>query len=233
MYLHYPPPITAQNINYPIFECGMDDSAASGYSFPYFPIQNDTLRALVIFCNFPSPSGDYDVANSSILQYWPGSQSQQLPNWADSVICPNTTNVWNGSLTGLFRDASLGNFWLVGDVYPHLYIFEEQVEYYADPRKIGFAVKELLENLDDSINYADYDKFDPEDYDKDNNLHEPDGVVDFIFIMFRFNNSATIDAPSYSGIANLGGHSGQFGNGVSEITLDGKEFWQSSRVQDV
>ena len=222
-----PPPIQAQVINYPNLVCGMDDPNQSGsYTFPHFPIANDTLKALVIFCNFPSTSGDFDIANSSLLQYWPGTQSQTLPSWADSIICPTTTNVWDRSLTGLFRDASLGKFWLIGDVYPHLYIFENQVDYYADTsRRIGYAVKELLENLDDSINFADYDKFDPNDYDNDNNRHEPDGVVDFIFINFRFTNAHTIDLGSYSGIAKLGGHSSSFGTGVSEITLDGKRIF--------
>ncbi|MBV6477657.1 MAG: hypothetical protein HGGPFJEG_00398 [Ignavibacteria bacterium] len=129
-----------------------------------------------------------------------------MPSWADSIICPSTTNIWNRSLTGLYKDASFGNFWLIGDIYLHLYIFQEQVVFYSpDSLKIGAAVKELLINLDDSINFAEYDKFDPFDLNNNDNKREPDGIVDFIFINFRFNNSATIDYPSYSGIAELRG----------------------------
>lgn len=201
------------------------DEVSSEYSFPFFPMENDTLHALVIYCNFPSPSGDFDISGTSILQYWSGISSQIMPSWADSIICPSTTNIWNRSLTGLYKDASFGNFWLIGDIYPHLYIFQEQVVFYSpDSLKIGAAVKELLINLDDSINFAEYDKFDPFDLNNNDNKREPDGIVDFIFINFRFNNSATIDYPSYSGIAELGGRDGRFGYGVSELTLDGKRI---------
>lgn len=34
-------------------------SGAMCNQFPFFPIQNDTLRALVVFVNYPSPSGVY------------------------------------------------------------------------------------------------------------------------------------------------------------------------------
>lgn len=203
--------------NAPNLFCGMDNS--SSIQFPYFPHNGDTLKALVVFCNFPD--GNFEITGSSICDYWPASNYLVKPSWADSIICPTTTNVWNRSLTGLFKESSLGSFWLIGDVYPHLYVFEHNIDYYNNSsRKIGFAVKELLQNIDDSVNFAEYDKFDPEDIDNDNNLHEPDGVVDFIFINFRFTNSGTIDSPSYSGIADLGGRGGRFGAGVYDITLD-------------
>jgi M6 family metalloprotease-like protein len=199
--------------------CGVDNE--SGISEPYFPHNGDTLKVLVVFCNFPSPSGNFEIPGSSICDYWPASQAQNKPSWADSIICPTTTNIWNRSLTGLFRDASLGNFFLVGNVYPHLYIFQHPVIYYdPDSIEIGSAVKELLQNIDDSVNYADYDRFDPEDFDSDNNLREPDGVVDFIFINFRFTNSDQIDNYGYSGVNRLGGLDGKFGSGVTQITLD-------------
>lgn len=42
------------------------------YNLPFLPMQNDTLRALVVFVNFPSPSGNYVTPNGSVLQnYWP------------------------------------------------------------------------------------------------------------------------------------------------------------------
>lgn len=213
----------ASNIsNAPNLSCGMDNSY-SGYSYPFFPMQNDTLRALVVFCNFPSPSGNYDISGSSLLQYWPGTSAQTMPTWADSIICPSTTNIWDRNLTGLFKDASLGKFFLIGDVYPHLYVFQNPVSYYASTSlKIGAAVKELLQNIDDSVNFAAYDKFDPFDYNSNSNRREPDGIVDFIFINFRFNNSSTIDAPSYTGIADLGGRARKFGDTLTRIVLDGK-----------
>lgn len=209
----------------------MSESVGAGCgdtsTLPFFPLTNDTLRALVVFCNFPSTSGNYDPGGS-LLQYWPGTLAQTIPSWADSIICPSTSNLWNRSLTGLFRDGSNSKFWLIGDVYPDLYVFQNQVSYYADTsRKIGFAVKELLENI--NVDYSIYDRFDPYDGDNDGNKREPDGIVDFIFINFRFTIAHTIDPEAgtgkgYSGIALLGGRDGKFGSGVSEITLDGKRI---------
>lgn len=223
-------PVNSQVANpyyaFPNISCGMDDEIqTSSMVLPYFPMTQDTLRVLVVFCNFGPPVGEYEVAGSSITQYWPASSAYTKPTWADSIICPTASNIWNRSLTGLFRDASFGQFILVGDVYPDLYIFEQDPFYYKnDSARMGAAVKELLVNIDSSVNYANYDKFDPEDSDNDGNRREPDGVVDFIFINFRFTNSGTIDPGSYTGYASLSGRSGIFANGQSEITLDGKRI---------
>ncbi len=212
--------------SFPNISCGMDDEIqSSSIVYPYFPMTQDTLRVLVVFCNFGPPVGNFEIDGSSITQYWPASSAYTKPTWADSIICPTASNVWNRSLTGLFRDASFGQFILVGDVYPELYIFENSPSFYASVTgKMGAAVKELLVNIDSNVNYANYDKFDPEDLNSNGNRREPDGIVDFIFINFRFNNSGTIDGSSYTGYANLSGYSGIFGNGQNEITLDGKRI---------
>lgn len=196
---------------------------------------NDTLKALVVFCNFPYQSGNFDI-DACLLNYWPGSSGQTKPEWADSVICQSTLNIWNPSITGYFKESSMGKFYLIGNVYPELYIFEHQVtDYVPDSMKIGSAVRELLLAVDSGVDFSEYDKFDPEDIDNDNNLHEPDNIVDLIFIIFRFTNSHTIDpepysGKGYSGIAMLGGRNGNFGivnNGndtIREVTLDGKRI---------
>jgi len=222
------------NCAFPDIVCGMGSTGTS-YGWPYFPMSNDTLKVLVVFCNFPSPSGNFDI-NDCLLQYWPGDSGQIKPSWADSVICSSTQLVWNPSMTGYFKSSSMNRFYLIGDVYPELYIFEHQVAYYSpDSLKIGYAVRELLLGIDDNVDFSQYDKFDPEDYDNDNNYSEPDNTVDFIFIIFRFTNSHTIDpdpytGKGYSGIALLGGRNQIFGivnNGndtIREITLDGKKI---------
>ncbi len=209
----------------PDFYCGELDNSPPP-PFPFFQMDNDTLKVLVVFCNFPADSGgNFDIPGTIYMQHWPGASSQVKPSWADSIICPTTTNVWNRSLTGLFRDASRGKFWLIGDVYPDLYIFEHGVNYYRDNGgTLGVAVKELLEHVDESVNFADYDRLDPSDFDDDNNRREPDGKVDFIFINFRFNNAHTIEGGGYSGLAKLGGSSSTFGGSTTSITLDGKQI---------
>jgi hypothetical protein len=214
------------------FVCGMDNWPGDYPPIGNYelPITNDTLRALVVFCNFAPPAGNFDnkdtYSDLIINNYWPGdsAHSQTKPSWADSVICPNTTNIWNNSMTALVKDASLGKFFLIGDVYDQLYIFNHQPSYYGDPsRGMGYLTKELLQGIDSNVNFAQYDKFDPWDLDNDNNRREPDGIVDFIFIVFRFNNAGAIDIEGYTGICSLTGYQGTWGAGGStDLTLDGK-----------
>jgi M6 family metalloprotease-like protein len=220
-------------LNRPFNGCGMDHVQASdlSYQFPFFPMEHDTLKALVVFCNYADENFDPGLTSDSYvyLNYWPGSYPEYLtkPTWGDSVICPTTTNVWNRSLTQLYRDGSMGKFWLIGDVYPSLVILDNKANYVGSDKGVGYAVKQALESIDANVNFANYDKFDPWDYDNDGNRREPDGIVDFVFIMMRFINGGSIDGYSYTGVAQLGGLNGHFGkdetnNYVYEITLDGK-----------
>lgn len=214
--------------------CGLEGSSENIGDY-FMPRSDDTLRVLIVFCNFPSPSGNYDpyydVNNDLILlQHWSQPNAQTKPIWADSIICPTTTNIWHPSMTGMIKEASMGKYFLIGDVYEDVYIFQNQVSYYTDTsRQMGAATRELLEAIDDNVDYSQYDKFDPLDLDEDNNRREPDGRVDFIFLAFRFNNSGSIEeAGGYSGIATLGGHTRHFGrSGPEYITLDGKRIYAS------
>jgi hypothetical protein len=134
------------NMQFPNRVCGMNPQIplTDTYQYPFFPLNNDTLHTFVVFCNFPSPSGDFDIPNTCLLQYWPGNNAQTMPSWADDVICPNTNNIWNPSLTGYFRDASMGRFYLTGDVYPELYVFQNQVSYYASSDKNRLRSKRII-----------------------------------------------------------------------------------------
>lgn len=76
--------------------------------------------------------------------------------------------------------------------------------------------------IDNSVNYADYDQWDPLDIDQDGIKNEPDGKVDFIAICFRFANTLALDWTKYNGIAGLTGFHGKFGDNSIQITLDGK-----------
>lgn len=110
------------------------DVSGGSYSMPYFRMDNDTHKALVVFCNYPDE--DFDIPGTVYLQYWPGSSHLTMPSWADSVICPTTTNVWDKSLTAYFRDASRGKFWLIGDVYPELYVFEHNYQVFSSIKRM-------------------------------------------------------------------------------------------------
>lgn len=218
--------------------CGTE-STSSAFCFPhyfptYFPMENDTLKCLIIFANYAD--GNYDPINENsnliYMQHWPGTNGQhiQKPSWADSVICPTATNVWHPSLTGLFQVSSNSKFWMIGNVWDSIVVLDSSKYYYTrDGKNIGYAVKEVLDRVDPYIDFSEYDKFDPCDYNSNGNRREPDGTVDFIFIMFRFNMSVLTDTNafvsgegSYNGIASLGGHSNKFGDSTF-ITKDGKK----------
>jgi len=208
--------------------CGTGSSVGGYCGYPtYFPMTNDTLKALVIFANYLESDWDPINNNSNLIymQYWPGSSYDVKPSWADSVICPTTTNVWHPSLTGQLAQSSNGKFWLIGDVYPNLVITDHDYTYYspANGRRIGHAVKEIIDKVTPNVNWADYDKFDPCDIDSDGNRRETDGQVDFIFIIFRFTVSGVTDGYSYSGVASLGGITGTFGDSTV-ITRQGKKI---------
>jgi M6 family metalloprotease-like protein len=121
-------------------------------------------------------------------------------------------------MTHYYKEASMGKFWLIRDVYPNLYVFQNNHDYYlpSSGRHIGYATRELLENLDINIDYSLYDKFAPND---PVNRRHPDGQVDFILIVFRF--LLNTEPTTGSGIAALGGSNYNFGS-TNQLVLDNK-----------
>lgn len=103
-----------------------------------------------MFAKFPDDTWDPSQPGAQATQYWPGNLGSQIPSWASGIIKPNTNNVGNSNITAYYRDASLGKYWVVGDVHPNLYVFQNNHDYYlpSSGRHIGYAVRELLENLD-------------------------------------------------------------------------------------
>lgn len=203
-------------------DCGTE--AASGNSFPFFPVEHDTMKILVVFARYPDDTWDPSPPNQA-TQYWPNSLGTNKPTWADQVIRPNTISIGTTNITAFFRDASFNKFFVIGDVYRHLYIFENNSTYYSftNGRHVGYAVKELLTNIKDSVDYTLYDKFAPND---PTNKRHPDGQVDFILIVFRFFLSS--ETGTGSGVAALGGTAGNFGTGITQITLDGVNITSES-----
>jgi len=192
--------------------------------FSHFPMDYDTLRILVVFCKFPDCIWNPFVYGAGgATEFWHTENTTiYKPNWADSIVCPNTTNIWQNSITAYFRDISFGKFFVIGDVYNDLYTFQHNVNYYSldSGRNIGYATKELLETIDPYVDYSQYDKFAPLDtYNK----RHPDGVVDFVLLVFRFTHTAKIDGSSYSGICGLGGITNSFA-GSPYLVLDGKQI---------
>jgi M6 family metalloprotease-like protein len=117
---------------------------------------------------------------------------------------------------------SFGSFELIGDEYPmngQVYESRDQKENYffscnGGPKRLSYAVYEALIDLDDQIDYSQYDNDGPDGVP---NSGDDDGYVDFIVMWFRFHMAACTDGSGYSGIANLTGFNTEFVPGVSEI----------------
>jgi len=83
-------------------------------------------------------------------------------------------------------------------------------------------VEEVLTGINNNVDYSQFDQWDPFDFDNDGIKNEPDGKVDYIAICFRIADVAKLDGRSFNGIASLTGDYTTFGNGSSQLTMDGK-----------
>lgn len=139
---------------------------------------------------------------------------------------------------------SLKNFNVIGDVYFYQPLHEESYYYVTNGRHLGYLTEEILTQLNSSINYANYDNWDPNDFDGDGIKNEPDGKVDMIQICFRIASTYWMDyhlvnpndgQKSYQGIAGLTGYRNTFASGT-QLTLDGKvilaSLWGSGTFQN-
>lgn len=139
----------------------------------YIPSQG-TLKTLIIFAQFPDDSLDVDHPE------WPKNAAPRLLNtWVDSVESSPPTP---GSLTDYFHQMSLGKFTLIGTTRSVIAPRTRQ-EY----KKRGWTRreihKELIESLDSTMDFAEFDRWDYEgEY---NHVERPDGIVDLICIIWR------------------------------------------------
>ena len=183
-------------------------------TYPYYPA-NATLKSLVIFVKFSDDNFD----QSPNTDLWPHTLNM-LPSWAPSIISSTVQpNYSNPSISGYFDEMSMNQFQLIGDVYPQLYTPLHEQSYYfrSSGRNISYLTEEILTQLDLYINYAQYDNLSP-------GGTSSDGIVDMIFICFRFFDSDSLDILHYTGYASLTGSYPTFGSGSSSLTLDGKQI---------
>lgn len=139
----------------------------------YLP-SHGTLKTLIIFAQFPDDSLDVDHAE------WPKNAAPRLLNtWIDSVDSSTPTP---GTLTDYFHQMSLGKFHLIGTTRSVIAPRTRQ-EY----KKLGFTRreihKEIIERLDSTMDFAEFDRWDYEgEY---NHVERPDGIVDLMSVIWR------------------------------------------------
>jgi M6 family metalloprotease-like protein len=177
-----------------------------------------TIRALAIFVKFRDDGSDL----SPYTDTWPAT-STELPEWAADLLAPSIDSRYKpGGVTHFFDEMSMGKFHMIGDVYPKLYITPEYESYYSveNGKGIGYLNRQILEDIDAHVNFADYDNMDPEDIDADGIIEEPDGKVDMVFMIYRLWRK-NLMARYYQGVAGLD-------NNVTPLDGEGPNFFPIS-----
>lgn len=133
-----------------------------------------TVNALVIFAQFPDDSLDIDHPE------WPKNQPPaRFHTWIDSVWTPQSTPF---SMTDYFDQMSLGAFRFIGKTR-FVVAPRTRREYLELGMNRGDIHRELLEQLDQTMDFAEFDRWDPEgEYQ---HIERPDGIVDMVLVLWR------------------------------------------------
>lgn len=181
-------------------QAGVDDvcGTTSGSSAPYLPTSG-TIKVYVIFAQFKD---DPQIENN-------GWTKNSYPSWANTFVNPSTggSYPWN-NLSHYFNEMSNGTYQVIGDVYDDLVITDYNQSQYSS---IGQVNREIIMKVDPYVNFAEYDNL-------NGNSPGSDGIVDFIYIIYR--NVTGDGLMNYTGIAHL--------NVSSTINVDGKQIINTS-----
>jgi len=173
----------------------------------------DTLNVLIVFVQFPDDQ--YDTTYS-LWPTYPSTGSYPGPTYLSTYIDSLSSQMsTNGNLTHYFRDMSFGQFIITGKtrfvVTPHT------EQWYLSNGWCRWLInKEVLEALDNSIDFAEFDHW--KRYGQYDIRKESDGRVDEVFMIYRkVVNMGTLSF--YGGESSLG-YSFECG-GPSEFLVDG------------
>jgi len=192
----------------PLFAANMNaqsvfDNACADYTPASFIPHNGNLKALIIYVKFRN-----DTYENGLTWDWPhivNGHTDERPAWTEQMLTNNTiTPDFEPSITGYFKSMSNSSFTMYGDVYPQggsypkVYLTSNDIPYYTSSgitglnRDISTVVWEAITNLDDEIDFSQYD-------------NNKDGYVDELIIWLRLGYIGITDANRYNGIANLTG----------------------------
>ncbi|MFA8342906.1 MAG: T9SS type A sorting domain-containing protein, partial [Rhodothermaceae bacterium] len=171
------------------------------------------LHILIVFAEFPDDN--YQPSNSRWIK---GQAPANMNGWIDQTWSASPTQ---GSLTHYFNEMSDNRFHVTGDVVhtmaPHTR--EWYVANIPSLRSRRFEIqKDIIENLDATINFADYDNCDVNGfYNIDQNSN--DNIVDMIIFVWR-NITNDSSSPNYKSELNFTHNFGDLGNWAGSIMVD-------------
>ena len=166
-----------------------------------------TIKALIIYVKFLN-----DVYENDLTGDWPhiiNGHQDERPSWTEDMLTKTANGTdFEPSITGYYRSMSFNGLKLYGDVYPQgqeypkLYVTQNNYEYYSSrychdpqlfPYDISTVVWEAITNLDNEIDYSQYD-------------NNQDGFVDELIVWFRLGYFGNTDCRGYNGIARPTGY---------------------------
>ncbi len=204
-------------------------AATGSQGAPWYIPATGTIRALAVYVQFSD--------DTTSDEYWP---SGQLPSNYSNILDQSTLQSYRqNSLSDFYRVMSRGNTTsgmnLIGDVYPNLVRPPNTMSNYISAQKdFGDVNRDVLASIDASVNFASYDNC------SGNIGNSPNGVVDMVFIIYRYIPLALkAGYGNWNGISGLGvgyqtsystndyNSKGQqviirFGVGQSGVTVDTK-----------
>lgn len=141
-----------------------------GYALP----SEGTIRVLFVFAQFPDDN--HDISNPTWVK---GQAPTNMQSWVDQSWSANPTQ---GSMTHYFNEMSFNKLKFIGKtvsvITPHT-----RQWYLNNSKNRGFIHKEIIQQLDQTWDFAQFDNWDYEgDY---NHINRPDGIVDMIFMVWR------------------------------------------------
>jgi len=108
------------------------------------------------------------------------------------------------TLSNYYYTQSMGKYHLIGSVLPPVKLSKRRVDYGGPIRPAGGSwrndrdaegmVEEALQlafKANPKVNWSQYDRWDPQDFDHDGNLDEPDGYIDHFVLVFAGGGQAS------------------------------------------
>lgn len=187
------------------------------------------INVLFIFAQFPDDK--YDTTNPT----WVKAQAPTyMQNWVDQAWCANPTQ---GSMTHYFNEMSFNKLKFIGKtvsvVTPHT-----RAWYLENNKKRGDIHTEIIKQLDQTLDFAEFDNWDYEG--PYNHINRSDGIVDMVFIVWRnianeFPKNPTDSVTLVYQKLDMG-RSADLGWGWPDILVDGGQrrlkmgFWPSGNT---
>jgi M6 family metalloprotease-like protein len=163
------------------------------------------LKILVVFAKFKDDTSSHP--------YWPAdSYPAEMTNFIDPDMQKGSTHFLN--LTNYYNQMSSGKFRVIGKTIGAVtpYSMGHYISTNQKYPNISQANRDILESIDDSVDFNEYDNWNYiDDY---NFINSPDGIVDMIIVIWR----GLVFSDEWSGNSSLG---------------DGQEFWVENHKKRV